>query len=110
MDYSLEEILETIHMTFEHHFDIRTVTLGVNLKDCIDSSPERCSEKVRSKLLRVVPPVVKIQNDAVHPNAVLASGRGSVSRDRIRPRPAGSPSRPFRIRGCTESWPWPDRA
>ncbi len=36
MEYSLEEVMETVNMTLYHNFDIRTVTLGLNLKDCIN--------------------------------------------------------------------------
>jgi len=37
MEYSLEEVMETVKMTLYHNFDIRTATLGINLKDCIHS-------------------------------------------------------------------------
>ncbi|MDR0286805.1 MAG: PFL family protein [Clostridiales bacterium] len=34
----IDEIIETIKMIQEEHLDIRTVTMGINLLDCIDSS------------------------------------------------------------------------
>ncbi len=40
MEYSIEEVMETVRMTLYHNFDIRTVTLGINLKDCIHSDIE----------------------------------------------------------------------
>lgn len=40
MEYSLEEVMETVRMTLYDNFDIRTVTLGINLKDCINSDIE----------------------------------------------------------------------
>ena len=46
------EILQTIEMIDQQHLDVRTVTMGVSLLDCADSSIERCAEKVYTKLCR----------------------------------------------------------
>src|SRR5215471_2226496 len=51
MEYSQIEILETIRMTEIEHLDIRTVTLGVSLRDCGDRSSEALCERVRSKVV-----------------------------------------------------------
>src|SRR5580658_6184332 len=42
------------------HLDIRTVTLGINLLDCADSSLERIAEKVHRKIVRVARRLVPV--------------------------------------------------
>ena len=37
MDITLNEMLETIRMVQMENLDIRTVTMGISLKDCADS-------------------------------------------------------------------------
>ncbi|MEA1997286.1 MAG: PFL family protein [Gemmatimonadota bacterium] len=44
MTIDVREVFETARMTLYQHFDIRTTTLGVNLKDCVHSDfPRFCS-------------------------------------------------------------------
>ncbi len=50
--YKPEEIVETIHMTEVEHLDIRTVTLGISLRDCSDPQPNRLVDNIRTKILR----------------------------------------------------------
>ncbi len=50
MEYSLEEVMETVNMTLYQNFDIRTVTLGLNLKDCIDSNLEVFKSNVYNRV------------------------------------------------------------
>ena len=50
MEYSLDEVMETVRMTLYHNFDIRTVTLGINLKDCIDPDIENFKSNVYEKV------------------------------------------------------------
>lgn len=52
MQYEFEEILETIRMTEIEHFDIRTVTLGISLRDCHDRNIEVTKQKIYDKILR----------------------------------------------------------
>ncbi len=53
MPYEFEEILETIKMTEIEHFDIRTVTLGISLRDCVDRNIKISKQKVYEKILKV---------------------------------------------------------
>jgi uncharacterized protein (UPF0210 family) len=52
MQYDFEEILETIKMTEIEHFDIRTVTLGISLRDCVDRNIEVTKQKIYEKILK----------------------------------------------------------
>ncbi len=51
MHISVEEVFETIKMTLDHHFDIRTVTLGINLKDCLDRDFDAFALRVHDRIV-----------------------------------------------------------
>lgn len=53
------EIKETVDMFLRHKLDIRAITLGVSLLDCICSTGEATRKKIREKLLRVAGSLVK---------------------------------------------------
>jgi len=50
MRISVEEVFETVKMTFEQNFDIRTVTLGVNLKDCVDRNLDAFNKRIFKRI------------------------------------------------------------
>ncbi len=43
------QILETIRMIEEENLDIRTITMGISLLDCIDSDSDRACQKIYEK-------------------------------------------------------------
>ena len=52
MEYSQAEILQTVAMTEMEHLDVRTVTLGLSLRDCATESMSRTSDLVTEKIHR----------------------------------------------------------
>lgn len=50
MAITIDEVYETASMTLYHNLDLRTTTLGINLKDCIDSQFSRFRRKVYKKV------------------------------------------------------------
>ena len=52
MDYSQAEILQTVAMTEMEHLDVRTVTLGLSLRDCASESIGRTAERAVEKIHR----------------------------------------------------------
>jgi len=55
-------ILETIHMISEEKLDIRTITMGISLIDCIDSDGEKARQKIYNKLTTKAKDLVKVAN------------------------------------------------
>ena len=53
------EIIETIKMLDEEHLDIRTITMGISLKDCTDPDVDRMCEKVYTKITTLAKDLVK---------------------------------------------------
>ena len=53
MEYSRAEILQTVAMTEMEHLDVRTVTLGLSLRDCASETIERTAERAGEKIRRV---------------------------------------------------------
>ena len=61
------DIMETIDMITSENLDVRTVTMGISLLDCIDSDPkiacEKIYQKITTKAANLVPVVEKISAD-----------------------------------------------
>jgi uncharacterized protein (UPF0210 family) len=88
MEYTQAEILQTVRMTEMEHLDIRTVTLGLSLRDCVsDSIPTTCGrvrEKIERTAARLVSTVDEIGDEigirvankriAVTPVSILTEG------------------------------------
>lgn len=52
MSITVEEVFETARMIMQQNLDIRTTTLGINLKDCVDSDFDRFARRVGEKVSR----------------------------------------------------------
>lgn len=53
-------ILETIKMIEEENLDIRTITMGISLLDCIDSDGDKAREKIYNKITRSAKELVRV--------------------------------------------------
>lgn len=59
----INEILETIKMIDEEYLDIRTITMGISLLDCIDPDIKKSCEKVENKICTLAKDLVKVGNE-----------------------------------------------
>jgi uncharacterized protein (UPF0210 family) len=94
MIYSAKEITETVDMFLRYKLDIRAITLGVSLLDCICESGAKTRARIREKLLRYAPALVKTGREiesefgipiinkriAVTPIALIVGGNRSDSK------------------------------
>ena len=85
-----KQILETIRMVEEENLDIRTITMGISLLDCIDASTEKTCQNIYNKITRKAKNLVKVGDEiasefgipiinkriSVTPIAIVASASG----------------------------------
>lgn len=58
-----KDILETISMIKEEHLDIRTVTIGISLLDCIDPNINAACNKIYDKITKTAENQVSVCNE-----------------------------------------------
>ncbi len=87
------EILETLQMVTCQHFDVRTITIGIDLHDCISADMQTLNDRIYAKITRVGKDLVKTahalsarygvpivnQRIAVTPIAQIAAATGANS-------------------------------
>lgn len=85
-----KQILETIRMVEEENLDIRTITMGISLLDCIDASTEKTCQNIYNKITSKAKNLVKVVDEiasefgipiinkriSVTPIAIVASASG----------------------------------
>ena len=57
------EVNETNKMIEQENLDVRTITLGISLLDCIDSDLEKVNQKVYNKITRLAKNLVQTGED-----------------------------------------------
>ena len=57
------EILETIKMIHEENLDIRTITMGISLRDCCHQDGDACRQRIYDKITRCARDLVKVGQD-----------------------------------------------
>ena len=57
--YTKNEIMETIKMIQEENLDVRTITMGISLIDCMDTDINKSCEKVYNKIYNYAKDLVK---------------------------------------------------
>ena len=55
-----QQIYETSHMISSENLDIRTITMGISLLDCIDSDSDRACQKIYDKITSKAKDLVKV--------------------------------------------------
>lgn len=60
---NMTDILETINMIKEENLDIRTITMGISLFDCVSEDENRLCEKIYDKITKTATNLVKCGED-----------------------------------------------
>ncbi|WP_294351213.1 PFL family protein [uncultured Clostridium sp.] len=59
-NFTAQNVLETIKMIEEENLDVRTITMGISLLDCIDSDGEKAREKIYNKIMTSAKDLVRV--------------------------------------------------
>lgn len=59
----IKEVIETNEMIKEMNLDVRTITLGISLFDCIDTDLDKLNQKIYTKITNLAKDLVKVGND-----------------------------------------------
>lgn len=74
------EIIETYKMIEEENFDVRTITMGISLLDCMDSNLERFNEKIYQKITTCAKDLCQVADEIEHQYGVkIVNKRISVT-------------------------------
>jgi uncharacterized protein (UPF0210 family) len=96
MTISIDEVYESAGMILFHDFDIRAVTLGVNLKDLIHPDPWRMAEACEKRLSefghRLVDQAIKVEHDLGVP---IVNKRVSITPAAMLLEPCADPEGPM---------------
>ena len=60
---NLNDILETINMIRQENLDIRTITMGISLYDCVSEDENRLCQKIYDKITKSAENLVSVGND-----------------------------------------------
>lgn len=59
----LKEVFETYEMVSHENLDVRTITMGISLLDCIDPNLDALCRKIHDKILRLAGNLVKVGDE-----------------------------------------------
>ena len=59
----IREVLETNEMIEKENLDVRTITLGISLLDCIDSDLDKLNENIYNKITTLAENLVSTGKD-----------------------------------------------
>lgn len=60
---NLNNVIETQNMIEKEKLDIRTITMGISLLDCIDSDSEKSCEKIYNKIMKEANNLVEVSDE-----------------------------------------------
>ncbi|QCD44535.1 PFL family protein [Campylobacter mucosalis] len=59
----IQKVTETIAMIEEQNFDVRTITMGISLLDCIDPDIQKAADKIYNKIIDKARDLVAVGNE-----------------------------------------------